>query len=210
MLDPHSFYLFLGTAVVLVLTPGPDTVLILSRTLASGTLAGLMTLLGTQAGNVIHALLAGVGVSAIVLLVPSAYAVLKAAGVVYLLYLAIQAWRASTRLDLDMPLSAQGGPRRYFVQGLVNNLANPKMIAFFIALFPQFIRPEQGAVATQSLVLGVTLAAMAVMWIGFVVLAVGRMRARIATSPAVLCMANRLAAVTFAALALRLAAQRSP
>lgn len=85
MLDPQTFYLFLGTAVVLVLSPGPDTVLILSRTVASGTIAGIMTLLGTQVGNVIHAVLAGVGVSTVVLLFPSAFAALKTAGIIYLL-----------------------------------------------------------------------------------------------------------------------------
>ena len=210
MLDLHTFTLFFGTAVVLVLSPGPDIVLILSRTVASGTLAGIMTLLGTQAGNVIHAVLAGVGVSTIVLVFPSAFAILKAAGVVYLLYLAIQAWRASAKLELDADLSAQGGARRYFKQGLVNNLANPKMIAFFVALFPQFIHPDQGAVAIQSLILGATLAAMAVVWIGLIVLAVGRFRSAVAANATFLRVANRLAAVTFVGLALRLAVQRNP
>ena len=94
MLDLHSYALFLATAVVLVLSPGPDTVLILSRTLASGTAAGLMTLVGTQVGNVIHALLAGVGVSTVILLFPVAFTALKIVGVLYLLYLAFMAWRA--------------------------------------------------------------------------------------------------------------------
>ena len=70
MLDLHTYGLFLATAVVLVLSPGPDTVLVLSRTLASGRSAGLMTLLGTQLGNVVHALLAGIGVSTVILLFP--------------------------------------------------------------------------------------------------------------------------------------------
>lgn len=95
------------------------------------------------------------------------------------------------------------------MQGLVNNLANPKMIAFFIALFPQFIRPEQGSVAIQSFILGMMLAAMAVTWIGLVVLAVGRFRSAVATNRTFLRVANRLAAVTFVGLALGLAVQRN-
>ena len=84
MIDPQTYYLFLLTSLVLVLTPGPDTVLILSRTIATGTIPGMMTLLGTQAGNLIHAILAGLGVSTLVLLFPLAFDILKYAGAAYL------------------------------------------------------------------------------------------------------------------------------
>jgi threonine/homoserine/homoserine lactone efflux protein len=107
MLDPHSYALFLATAVVLVLSPGPDTVLVLSRTIASGTKAGLMTLVGTQVGNVIHAVLAGVGVSTVILLFPVAFTALRIVGVLYLVYLAVVAWRAPTTLDLDPALEGR-------------------------------------------------------------------------------------------------------
>ncbi len=208
MIDLQTYALFLATAVVLVLTPGPDTVLVLSRTLASGTAAGSMTLLGTQVGNVIHALLAGIGVSTIILLFPFAFNVLKFTGVAYLVYLAVLAWRAPATLELDPSLgSARVGPTRYFMQGLANNLANPKMIAFFLALFPQFVRPEHGSPAVQSLVLGTTLAAMALLWIGLIVVVVGQFRTAVASSARFLALANRLAAVTFFGLACRLAVQ---
>ncbi len=210
MLDLHSYILFLVTAVVLVLTPGPDTVLILSRTLASGTLAGVMTLVGTQVGNVIHAFLAGVGVSTVILLFPPAFLALKFVGVFYLVYLAVMAWRAPATLRLDPALAGQrGDARRYFMQGLANNLANPKMIAFFLALFPQFVHPEAGSLALQSLALGLTLALMAVAWIGFVVFVVGRFRSAVASSATFLKVANRLASVTFVGLACRLAFEES-
>jgi threonine/homoserine/homoserine lactone efflux protein len=167
MLDPHSYALFLATAVVLVLSPGPDTVLVLSRTIASGTKAGLMTLVGTQVGNVIHAVLAGVGVSTVILLFPVAFTALRIVGVLYLVYLAVVAWRAPTTLDLDPALEGRGrSTGRFVVQGLANNLANPKMIAFFLALFPQFVHPAAGSLPLQSLVLGLTLALMALAWNG--------------------------------------------
>lgn len=208
MIDPQTYSLFLVTALVLVLTPGPDTVLILSRTIATGTGAGLMTLFGTQAGNVVHALLAGLGVSGIVLLFPVAFDILKYLGAAYLVYLAVTAWRASATLELDTRLAnTRGSPLRYFYQGLTNNLVNPKMIPFFIALFPQFVHPANGAVALQSLVLGATLAVMAIIWIGAIVLLVGRFRSIIAGSTTFLKLANRLAAITFLGLAARLVAQ---
>lgn len=207
-MDAQTYVLFLLTALVLVLSPGPDTVLILSRTVASGTHAGLMTLLGTQAGNVVHALLAGLGVSSIVLLFPYAFDVLKYGGAAYLLYLAINAWRAPATLELDTQLRAKrGGGLPYFWQGLTNNLVNPKMIPFFIALFPQFIHPENGAVAAQSLLLGATLAGMAIVWLGSLVLLTGRFRSAVASSTTILKLANRLAAITFFGLACRLAVQ---
>ena len=209
MFDSHPCWLFVATAAVPVLTPGPDTVLILSRTLASGAWSGLTTLLGTQAGNVIHAVLAGIGVSTVILLFPAAFTALKLAGVAYLLYLAVAAWRAPATLKLDgKPDRAPGRPRRSFVQGLTNNLSNPKMIAFFLALFPQFIHPRHGSLALRSFVLGMTLAVMAVMWIGLMVALVARFRDGVVRNPAFLKFVNRLAAVTFFGLACRLAAER--
>jgi threonine/homoserine/homoserine lactone efflux protein len=209
MLTAHTYYLFLATAIVLVLSPGPDTVLILSRTLASGTFSGVMTLVGTQAGNVIQAVLAGAGVSTIILLFPAAFTALKLAGAAYLLYLAVQAWRAPATLDVDASLShTKPHVGRFFIQGLTNNLTNPKMIAFFVALFPQFVRPERGSVVIQSLILGTTLAVMAVGWIGLVVTLTGRFRETVALNGTFLRVANRLAAVTFFGLACRLALEQ--
>lgn len=210
MLDPHSYAVFLATAVVLVLSPGPDTVLVLTRALASGTKAGLTTLVGTQLGNVIHAVLAGVGVSTVVLLFPVAYTALKVAGIAYLLYLAVSAWRAPATLDVaTLPGTRNRSAWRFLAQGLANNLANPKMIAFFLALFPQFVHPETGSLVLQSFVLGATLAVMALAWIGLLVVAVGRFRTLLASSGTFLRLANRLAAVTFAGLACRLALEES-
>lgn len=206
MFDLQTFCLFLGTAVMLVLSPGPDTVLILSRTLASGTAAGFMTLLGTQAGNVIHAVLIGIGVSTVILHVPIAYTALKVTGIVYLIYLAVMAWRAPAEIQLTANLSARsGGPLRCFVQGLMNNLANPKMIAFFLALFPQFLQPNHGSLAAHGLILGMTLALVAIVWIGFVIVITGRFRETATQNIKFIKFANRLAAITFMGLACRLA-----
>lgn len=208
MIEPQTFALFLLTAIVLVVSPGPDTVLILSRTLASGRRAGLMTLVGTQVGNVAHALLAGWGVSGVILLFPYAFDALRYLGAAYLAFLAVMAWRAPAALELNARLVAgPAGPLRFFYQGLASNLVNPKMIPFFIALFPQFVRPADGMVALQSAILGVTLAAMAIVWIGALVLLVSRFRAILATNGRFLSLANKIAGVTFLGLAGRLVLQ---
>ena len=111
--------------------------LILSRTLASGIRPRLATLLG----NVVHAMLTGIGVSTVILLFPAALTALKVTGVAYLLYLVVASWRVPATPKLDGRLSGPvGRPGRFIVQGPINNLSNPKMIAFFLALFPQSVR----------------------------------------------------------------------
>ena len=208
MIEPHTYSLFLLTALVLVLSPGPDTILILSRTVSNGTAAGLATLLGTQTGNVIHALLAGMGVSSLILLYPYAFDLLKYAGAAYLVYLAVMAWRSPEMLALDdLHQEMKSSFAKYFYQGLTNNLVNPKMIPFFIALFPQFVYPESGSVAVQSLMLGATLAGMALLWLGILVFLVGRFRTVVSASAKFQIFANRFAAVTFFGLACRLVVQ---
>ncbi|XDZ66600.1 LysE family translocator [Alphaproteobacteria bacterium LSUCC0684] len=208
MIDIDVYQLFLLTSLILVVTPGPDTVLVLSRTVATGGSAGFMTLLGTQTGNIIHALLAGLGVSTLVLMLPWAFTVLKYVGAVYLIYLAVVLWRSPARLELDTSLSSRTGTGfRYYFQGLVNNLVNPKMIPFFIAFFPQFIEIAAGNVALQSLILGITLALMAVAGIGVIVALVARFRMVATNNTLFLVLANKFASVTFLALAARLVVQ---
>jgi len=142
MIAATTYFAFLVTAVLMCISPGPDTLLVLSRTVASGGRAGFATALGTQVGNLTHAVLAGIGVSTIILLVPVAFTVLKYLGASYLLYLAIISWRAPASLKFGTDLAACSNPWRYFAQGLTSNLVNPKMVPFFIALFPQFVDPQ--------------------------------------------------------------------
>lgn len=205
MIDPHTYSIFLLTALVLVLSPGPDTALILSRTLTTGRSAGIMTLLGTQTGVMVHALLAGLGVSSLILFFPPAIDILKFLGAAFLVYLAVITWRASPKIDLDGSLkSREGNALLYFYQGLLNNLFNPKMIPFFLALFPQFLRTENGSFALQSVVLGMTLVGIAIVWLGVLVLLFDHVRSAVASSAGFLKMANRLAALIFVGLACRL------
>jgi threonine/homoserine/homoserine lactone efflux protein len=208
-MDANSYALFLATVVVLVVSPGPDTALVLTRTVASGRMAGLLTVIGTQIGNMIHALLAGLGISTLITLFPLAFDGLRYIGVAYLLYLAWSTWRAAGEPDDRAEAApARRSAWRYIGDGLVNNLANAKMIPFFVALFPQFVRPENGAVGLQSLVLGLTLAGMATAWLGMLVVVIGRARNALTANALFLKVARRLAAATFVGLACKLATER--
>ena len=143
-----TWLLFVVASLVLIVTPGQDMILVMSRSIAQGAGAGVATAAGVSTGLVGHTLLATLGLGAILRTSEWLFLVLKLAGAAYLVYLAVMAWRAPAALELETRLvSNRGGALRYFYQGLTNNLVNPKMIPFFIALFPQFVHPELGAVA---------------------------------------------------------------
>src|SRR5260370_41861712 len=149
--------LFAIACLALTAAPGPDMLLIASRSVSQGRASGFATLAGIQAGTYCHALAAAFGLSQLFLAVPLAYDVVRYAGAAYLLYLAWKTFR-STGTVLS---PTKGLPRHsiatVFRQGLLTNLLNPKMALFVLALFPQFVRPADGAVALQIMVLATVL-----------------------------------------------------
>jgi threonine/homoserine/homoserine lactone efflux protein len=157
MPDLSTLALFAVACLALTATPGPDMLLIASRSMSQGRAAGFATLAGIQAGTYCHALAAAFGLSQLFLAVPLAYDVVRYAGAIYLLYLAWQAFRSNgaaltpTAELPDYPVA------KMFAQGLATNLLNPKMVLFVLALFPQFVRPEAGSVTVQILVLATVL-----------------------------------------------------
>jgi threonine/homoserine/homoserine lactone efflux protein len=170
MPDLATLALFAAAALALCATPGPDMLLIASRSVSQGKASGFATLAGIQVGTYCHALAAALGLSQLFLVVPVAYDVVRYAGAAYLLYLAWQAFR-SPRL---VPAPA-AGTRRYpigvvFRQGLLTNLLNPKVALFVLALFPQFIDPGTGSVAVQIMVLATVLNLIGVVVNGGVIL----------------------------------------
>jgi threonine/homoserine/homoserine lactone efflux protein len=153
---------FALVALVMVLTPGPNMIYLLSRSICQGRAAGLISLGGIALGFVIYLLCAALGLTAIFLSVPLAYDALRLAGVIYLLYLAWQAVKPNGRSLLQVRELPIASPRRLFGMGFFTSLLNPKIAILYVSLLPQFIRPEQGSVLTQSLVLGSTQIAISV------------------------------------------------
>ena len=161
-----NFLLFAAASVLLVLTPGPNLLYLISRTLCQGRRAGLVSLAGTATGFVFHIVAAALGLSAVLVAVPAAYDAVRWAGAAYLLWLAWDAVR-------PQPEAGTGGlfaparlpdaaPARLFRMGLLTSILNPKVALFYLALFPQFVAPAQGSVLLQSLVLGATQIVIAV------------------------------------------------
>src|SRR5262245_636540 len=174
MPDVATLALFAAACLVLTATPGPDMLLIASRSVSQGKVSGFATLAGIQVGTYCHALAAALGLSQLFLIVPIAYDVVRYAGAAYLLYLAWTTWRSEGTLLSP----ATGLPRhpvgRMFRQGLFTNLLNPKMALFVLALFPQFVHPEAGSIAVQILILATLLNLIGLVVNGAVIVAASR------------------------------------
>ncbi|TCJ94187.1 LysE family translocator [Nocardia alba] len=143
-----------AAALGMVLTPGPNMMYLVSRTVAQGRRAGMISLLGVAAGFGVYLLAAAAGITAVFAVVPGVYLAVKLAGAAYLLWLAWQAIRpggVSVFAPADLP---HDPARRLFTMGLVTNLLNPKIAIMYMALIPQFVDPARGALWLQSLSLG--------------------------------------------------------
>ncbi|MEO7547001.1 MAG: LysE family translocator [Ramlibacter sp.] len=145
---------FALAALVLVLTPGPNMIYCISRTLSQGRRAGLLSLCGVLLGFVAHLTAATLGLSAVLLAVPVAFTAIKLAGAAYLLWLAWQAVRPGGSSPFEPRALPHDSPLRLFQMGLVTNLLNPKVAMFCLSLLPQFLHPERGSVLLQSIQLG--------------------------------------------------------
>ena len=152
---PLSNLLLFGLAsLLMVLSPGPNMIYLISRTLSQGKKAGIISLFGVICGFLFHIFMVSFGLTAIFFAIPFAFSVVKILGVLYLLYLAYNTittknkiFSTETHLKIDKPL-------KLFNIGLLTNVLNPKMAIFYLSFFPQFIKPENGSILGQSLQLG--------------------------------------------------------
>lgn len=205
MISIETAGVFAVAVILLVVTPGPNMLLILSISAARGARDGLFTLVGVQIANYSHAVLAGLGISGLALHVPYGFETLKILGALYLLWLAWGAWRAPSVLAVG-----SGGAKRETValirQGFLTNMLNPKVILFFLAMFPQFIDPERGSFLLQSLELVTIHAVFGTIILSAVALSAAQMRRGLLNRPAISIWLNRALAAVFAGLAVRLLA----
>ncbi len=156
MIPAGEIALFALAALIMVLTPGPNMIYLISRSLCQGRRAGITSLFGVAAGFLVHMFAAAVGLTALFLAIPLAYDLLRWLGAVYLLWLAWQALRPGARSAFEARELPADSPARLFFMGFMTNALNPKIAVFYLSVFPQFVRPENGSVLGQSLVLGLT------------------------------------------------------
>lgn len=204
---PHELLLFVAAVFVLNATPGVDLLLTVTRTLQGGARAGLAAALGINAGCVLHALAAAFGLAALLAVSAATFALVKWAGAAYLLWLAVGMWRQAWAGRPGAAASAAATPRRFgadFRAGLLTNLLNPKVVLFFLAFLPQFIRPETADKTLAFLLLGAVFVVQSTVFLAAVVALAARAR-RAAMSPPLARWLQGLGGLLFAGLALRLA-----
>ncbi len=163
MSDLAFWLVFFSAALALNLSPGPDLLFILSRTLAGGRRVGVASACGVCSGALVHVAAAALGISAILATSALAFAVVKYVGAAYLLYLGVQALRsAGSGMQLEPGTASRITAWQAYRQGVLVDILNPKVAIFFMAFLPQFVRPDQGAVALQLLLLGMLVVLVAI------------------------------------------------
>jgi threonine/homoserine/homoserine lactone efflux protein len=152
--DATTLFAYTLASLVLFITPGPDMSLWLSRTIGSGRAAGLAAMAGTNTGCIVHTLLAAFGVSALIAASQTGFFVLKIVGAVYLLWLAIDAVRNGSSLNVKASDGSVASVKSSFLMGITVNLTNPKVVLFFITFLPQFVSASDPHVTGKLLFLG--------------------------------------------------------
>jgi len=205
MPDFSTLILFAGAALVLTATPGPDMLLIASRSISQGRSAGFLTYAGIAAGTYCHALAAGLGLSQLFVAVPVAYEIVRWAGCAYLLYLAYKTLRSEGSAFAPSTALRKISDRRIFTEGLLTNLLNPKVALFVLALFPQFVNPAHGSLLLQMVMLATVLNGIGFFVNGAVVMLGSRIQRSLSGFRRFPKLPQYLLATVFAGLAARLA-----
>lgn len=196
---------FLLSAVVFTLAPGPDVLQILARGLSQGRGAALAAAAGFVSGNVVHTSLAAFGLALALRSTPWLFDAVRGAGAAYLLYLGVITLRQNRLVPADIAATGSADLWRVFRQSVIANVLNPKVTLFFLSFLPQFVVEGGGSYAAQVLSLGGLFMLQALFVFGAIALAAARIGAWLRRRPAVARNLNRAAGLTFIGLAMRLA-----
>jgi threonine/homoserine/homoserine lactone efflux protein len=205
--ETTSLLAFAMIALGMVLTPGPNMVYLISRSICQGRMAGLISLGGVALGFVFYMMCAAFGITAIVMAVPYAYDALRFAGALYLFYLAWQAVKPGGQFPFQVKDLPKDSPRKLFLMGFLTNLLNPKIAVMYLSLLPQFISPDHGSVLTQSLALGLTQITISVVVNTMIAIAAGTIAVFLANRPTWLVIQRWLMGTVLAGLAVRMATE---
>jgi threonine/homoserine/homoserine lactone efflux protein len=192
-------------ALGMVLTPGPNMLYLISRSLSQGPRAGLISLCGVALGFVFYMLSAAFGITALLVAVPFAYDALRFAGAAYLAWLAWNALKPGAKPIFETRELPKDGPKRLILMGLLTNLLNPKVAVIYLSLLPQFIDPTRGHVLLQSLVLGSTQILISISVNGAIALSAGSVALFLKERPFWAMVQRWLMGTVLAGLAARMA-----
>ena len=207
MTGSHLLFSFALLSLGMALTPGPNMVYLISRTICQGRKAGFISLAGVAAGFLFYLLCAAFGITALLFAVPYAYNMLRFGGAIYLLYLAWQAVKPGGRSPFQLRELPMHSGRKLFLMGLFTNLLNPKIALLYVALLPQFIDPNGADILAQSLRLGLIQVAISISINGVITLAAGSIAGFLAKRPSWLLFQRWLMGTVLAGMAVRIALQ---
>jgi threonine/homoserine/homoserine lactone efflux protein len=200
----NELLIFAAASLLMVLTPGPNMIYLISRSICQGRKAGLVSLLGVVAGFFVHLFAAAAGLTAVFLAVPVAYEVLKWAGALYLLWLAWQAVKPGARSPFEAQQLPPDSTRKLVTMGFLTSALNPKIAVFYLSVFPQFITPEHGSVFTQSVMLGFTQISVSFMVNALIAMFAASIASWFINNPTWLAVQRYFMGFVLAALAVRL------
>jgi len=204
MFGTTDLALFVVAALLLNITPGPDTLYILGRTASQGWRCGMVAAFGIAAGLLVHTLAAAVGLSALLAASAAAFTLLKWAGAAYLVYVGVSLFFASPANRSPTPELHAAGLRTVFLQGLLTNVLNPKVALFFLAFLPQFVDPGKPNKALAFLFLGCVFIFNGTLWNLFVAWSAARVAGHFSASGRLALWLNRTVGALFVYLGVRL------
>lgn len=202
-----NWWLFIVASVVLIVTPGQDMILVMSRSIAQGSAAGVATAAGVSVGLVGHTLLATLGLGAILRTSEWLFLLLKLVGAAYLVFLGVQLLRTRSHQLVASP-SAPRSLWRLFADGALSNVSNPKIAVFYFAFLPQFVSPGAAHPTAAVFALGLLFAALTFVVKGPVGLAAGRLSGWLRRRPAALKWLYRTSGAVLIGLGIKLAFER--
>ncbi|CAJ0796072.1 Homoserine/homoserine lactone efflux protein [Ralstonia psammae] len=200
-----SWLPFVATSLLIILTPGQDMVLVMSRTLTHGTRSGLVTAAGVSVGLTVHTVLATLGLGALLQASEWVFTALKLVGALYLLYLGISLFRSSGKLALAHSHGAPESAVRAFSQGALSNMSNPKIALFYLAFLPQFVPADAAHPTLSVFTLGLAFACLTFLVKGPVAIFAGLLSNWLRQNPRFLARMHRTSGIVMIGLGLKLA-----
>lgn len=207
MLPLNNLLLFALAALGLVLSPGPNMIYLISRSITQGRRAGLLSLAGILTGFFVHIFLVSFGLTAVFMAIPVAYELLRWLGIGYLLYLAWEAIKPGSVSPFETRLP-HDSDSKLFRMGFLTNALNPKVAVFYVSFFPQFTDPAYGSLLIQNLQLGLTQLTVATVGDLLIVLLAARVARWFRARPAFIRVQKWITAGILTSLAVRMAVDK--
>lgn len=209
MYGTQDLWLFIVSGLLLNMTPGPDSLLIMARSAGQGFKAGAAAVLGICSGTCVHIAASAFGLSALLATSAEAFLLIKLLGAAYLLYIGVQMLRTQSATSMEQAAPATASLGAIYRQGLLTNVLNPKVALFFLAFLPQFVAPDATDTSMAFLFLGAIFNFNGMLWCLLLAWTSAVAAEKVKTSQQVKLWLNRTVGALFVALGLKLALSRA-